>query len=72
MAAMLIGLAILFDILDGRVARLANATSEFGKEFDSLAEERHFERFMRYLKPYVDGKPQQAKAGEEAGASQTD
>jgi CDP-diacylglycerol--serine O-phosphatidyltransferase len=37
-AAMLIGLAILFDILDGRVARLANATSDFGKEFDSLAD----------------------------------
>jgi CDP-diacylglycerol--serine O-phosphatidyltransferase len=37
-AAMLIGLAILFDVLDGRVARLANATSEFGKEFDSLAD----------------------------------
>ncbi len=38
LAAILIGLAILFDILDGRVARLANATSEFGREFDSLAD----------------------------------
>jgi CDP-diacylglycerol--serine O-phosphatidyltransferase len=38
LAAMLIGLALLFDVLDGRVARLANATSEFGKEFDSLAD----------------------------------
>jgi CDP-diacylglycerol--serine O-phosphatidyltransferase len=38
LAAMLIGLAILFDILDGRIARLANATSDFGKEFDSLAD----------------------------------
>jgi CDP-diacylglycerol--serine O-phosphatidyltransferase len=38
LAAMLIGLAVLFDILDGRVARLANATSDFGKEFDSLAD----------------------------------
>ena len=38
LAAMLIGMAILFDLLDGRVARMANATSEFGKEFDSLAD----------------------------------
>jgi len=38
LAAILIGLAILFDILDGRVARLANATSDFGREFDSLAD----------------------------------
>ena len=37
-AALLIGLAVLFDLLDGRVARLAKATSEFGKEFDSLAD----------------------------------
>jgi len=38
LAAALIGLAILFDLLDGRVARMANATSEFGREFDSLAD----------------------------------
>jgi CDP-diacylglycerol--serine O-phosphatidyltransferase len=38
LAAMLIGFAILFDILDGRVARLVSATSDFGKEFDSLAD----------------------------------
>ena len=38
LAAMLIGWAIVLDTLDGRVARLANATSEFGKEFDSLAD----------------------------------
>ena len=38
LAAMLIGWAILLDTLDGRVARLANASSEFGKEFDSLAD----------------------------------
>jgi CDP-diacylglycerol--serine O-phosphatidyltransferase len=38
LAAALIGLAILFDILDGRVARMANATSDFGREFDSLAD----------------------------------
>lgn len=38
LAAMLIGLAILLDTLDGRVARMANAASEFGREFDSLAD----------------------------------
>ena len=38
LAAILIGWAILLDALDGRVARLANAASEFGREFDSLAD----------------------------------
>lgn len=38
LAATLIGLAVLFDVLDGRVARMANATSDFGREFDSLAD----------------------------------
>jgi CDP-diacylglycerol--serine O-phosphatidyltransferase len=38
LAAILIGFSIILDALDGRVARLANATSEFGKEFDSLAD----------------------------------
>ena len=37
-ASMAIGLAILFDGLDGRIARLTNATSNFGREFDSLAD----------------------------------
>lgn len=37
-AAMAIGFAILFDALDGRIARLTNATSNFGREFDSLAD----------------------------------
>lgn len=31
-------LATVFDILDGRVARLTNATSEFGVQFDSLCD----------------------------------
>ena len=31
-------LAMLFDIFDGRVARLTNATSKFGGEYDSLAD----------------------------------
>jgi CDP-diacylglycerol--serine O-phosphatidyltransferase len=38
LAAVLIGFAILLDTLDGRVARMADATSEFGREFDSLAD----------------------------------
>jgi CDP-diacylglycerol--serine O-phosphatidyltransferase len=37
-AAPLIGIAIVLDMLDGRIARLAGATSEFGVEFDSLAD----------------------------------
>lgn len=38
LAAMAIGFAILFDGLDGRIARLTNTTSEFGKQLDSLAD----------------------------------
>ena len=37
-AAPLIGLAIIVDILDGRVARMTGSTSQFGVEFDSLAD----------------------------------
>jgi CDP-diacylglycerol--serine O-phosphatidyltransferase len=37
-AARAIGYAILFDALDGRVARLTGSNSEFGKQFDSLAD----------------------------------
>lgn len=37
-AARAIGFAILFDMLDGRVARATGSSSEFGKEFDSLAD----------------------------------
>jgi CDP-diacylglycerol---serine O-phosphatidyltransferase len=37
-AAKAIGWAVLFDGLDGRIARLTNSTSEFGREFDSLAD----------------------------------
>lgn len=38
LAAIAILLASIFDVLDGRVARLANATSEFGVQFDSLCD----------------------------------
>jgi CDP-diacylglycerol--serine O-phosphatidyltransferase len=37
-AALSIGFAVLFDGLDGRVARSTNTTSDFGRELDSLAD----------------------------------
>jgi CDP-diacylglycerol--serine O-phosphatidyltransferase len=38
LAAKAIGLAVLADGLDGRIARMTNTTSEFGKQLDSLAD----------------------------------
>ena len=37
-AAIAIGFAVLFDGLDGRIARMTGTSSEFGKELDSLAD----------------------------------
>ena len=37
-AAINIGVAALFDFLDGRIARMTGATSEFGVELDSIAD----------------------------------
>lgn len=37
-AAIAIGVAVLFDGLDGRIARMTNTTSEFGVELDSIAD----------------------------------
>ena len=37
-AAKAIGIAIICDGFDGRIARLTNSTSAFGREFDSLAD----------------------------------
>jgi CDP-diacylglycerol--serine O-phosphatidyltransferase len=37
-AALAIGFAVLFDGLDGRIARTTNTTSDFGRELDSLAD----------------------------------
>src|SRR5712675_2247911 len=37
-AAPFIGFAIVLDMLDGRIARLTGTTSDFGLEFDSLAD----------------------------------
>jgi CDP-diacylglycerol--serine O-phosphatidyltransferase len=37
-AAKAIGIAVLFDGIDGAIARLTNTTSDFGKELDSLAD----------------------------------
>jgi CDP-diacylglycerol--serine O-phosphatidyltransferase len=38
MAAKTIGFSFILDGLDGRIARMTNTTSEFGKELDSLAD----------------------------------
>jgi CDP-diacylglycerol--serine O-phosphatidyltransferase len=37
-AALAIGLAVFTDGMDGRIARMTNAVSEFGREIDSLAD----------------------------------
>jgi len=37
-AARAIGFAVVFDALDGRVARMTGTNTEFGKQFDSLAD----------------------------------
>jgi len=37
-AAKAIGFAVLFDGLDGRIARMTRTSSDFGKELDSLAD----------------------------------
>jgi len=38
LAAKCIAFAVLFDGLDGRIARMTNTTSDFGRELDSLAD----------------------------------
>src|SRR3974377_554310 len=38
LAAIAVLFAIPFDALDGRIARMTNTTSDFGKELDSLAD----------------------------------
>jgi CDP-diacylglycerol---serine O-phosphatidyltransferase len=38
LAAKMIGLAVVLDGLDGRIARLTNTVSDFGRELDSLAD----------------------------------
>jgi CDP-diacylglycerol--serine O-phosphatidyltransferase len=37
-ASLAIGLAVFFDGLDGRIARITNTVSDFGREMDSLAD----------------------------------
>ena len=52
LAAIMIFLAALLDGLDGRIARLTKSTSEFGLEFDSLADVISFgiaPSFVAYL-----------------------
>ena len=38
LAAWAIVLAIIFDVLDGRIARMTKTTSAFGMQYDSLAD----------------------------------
>jgi CDP-diacylglycerol---serine O-phosphatidyltransferase len=38
LAAIMIGIAVFLDGLDGRIARMTNTVSEFGREMDSLAD----------------------------------
>jgi CDP-diacylglycerol---serine O-phosphatidyltransferase len=38
LAAQMVGLAVLMDGLDGRIARMTNTTSDFGREMDSMAD----------------------------------
>ena len=38
LAALLIGMAVVCDGLDGRIARMTNTVTEFGREMDSLAD----------------------------------
>ena len=37
-AAPFIGIAVILDMLDGRIARLTGTASEFGVQFDSMAD----------------------------------
>jgi CDP-diacylglycerol--serine O-phosphatidyltransferase len=56
-AAPFIGFAIVLDMLDGRIARMTGSTSQFGVEFDSMADIISFGMapalmsFMRGLQP---------------------
>jgi len=61
-AAKAIGFAILFDSLDGRVARMTGTTSEFGVQFDSLADVVSF-GVAPALMAYAWGGAQLAGAG---------
>lgn len=42
LAVYLLVVAVLLDLLDGRLARLLNATSEFGQQFDSFSDALSF------------------------------
>jgi hypothetical protein len=46
-AAKAIGFAVLFDGLDGRIARVTHTSSDFGRELDSLAASSHLEWLRR-------------------------
>ena len=48
-AALAIGWSVFLDGLDGRIARLTNTVSEFGREMDSLADSISFGLAPAYL-----------------------
>jgi CDP-diacylglycerol---serine O-phosphatidyltransferase len=57
LAAYLIMAAALFDLFDGRVARMLNGVSEFGKQYDSLSDMLSFAIapvILAYLVWFVD------------------
>src|SRR5437660_5659148 len=55
-AAKAIAYAVLFDALDGRIARLTNSSSDFGREFDSLADGVSFRGAPAFL-AFASGVP---------------
>ena len=53
-AAPFIGIAVVLDMLDGRIARMTGSSSAFGVEFDSLADLISFGMAPAALKRYCD------------------
>ena len=67
-AALALGIAVLFDGLDGIIARMTNTTSDFGKELDSLADVITF-GVAPSLLAYILGFPHAAIDGASGGAT---
>ena len=67
-AARAIGFAVFFDGLDGRIARMTNTTSDFGRELDSIADVITFgiaPAVLAYVWGvlFVNGPPELTQAG---------
>lgn len=65
-AAPFVGIAVILDMLDGRIARMTNSTSAFGVEFDSLADVVSFGLAPAVL-AYAWGLSELARVGWAAG-----